>query len=132
LRLFPAFFNEIATACSTAFCFVAGWLLPIDPSFSHSCTSVLILLLTTAWLDPFLSGMTFLQSVELHSTKLCHLRGRAPQVALDDRSALMTSPQYDIARGARPMPLFSASQPVHTVRFRTSGKIFFTLAARRN
>jgi hypothetical protein len=42
----------------------------------------LILLLTTAWLVPFLSGMTFLQSVELHSAKLHHLRGRVPQVGL--------------------------------------------------
>src|SRR5665647_1360840 len=79
LRFFPALFNEIATACLTAFCFVAGWLLPIDPSSSHSCTSVLILLLTTVWLDPFFSGMTFLQSVESFSEKLCRLRGPVPR-----------------------------------------------------
>ena len=82
LRLFPAFFNEITTAYSTAFCFVAGWLLPIDPSSSHSCISVLILLLTTAWLVPFFSGMIFLQSVELHLLKLRQCRGRVPRVGL--------------------------------------------------
>jgi hypothetical protein len=44
------------------FFFVGGWLVPIDPSFFHSCTIVLILLLTTDWLNPFLSGMISLLS----------------------------------------------------------------------
>ena len=52
----------MATACLIAFFFVGGWLVPIDPSFFQSSTSVLILLLTTDWLDPFLSGMLFLLS----------------------------------------------------------------------
>jgi hypothetical protein len=47
----------MATACLIAFFFVGGWLVPIDPSFFQSSTSVLILLLTIDWLDPFLSGM---------------------------------------------------------------------------
>ena len=38
--------------------------MPIDPSFFQSSTSVLILLLTTDWLDPFLRGMIFLLSPE--------------------------------------------------------------------
>ncbi|MDP3617196.1 MAG: hypothetical protein Q8R49_05185, partial [Rhodoferax sp.] len=54
--------NAMATACWIAFFFVGGWLVPIDPSFFQSFTSVLILLLTTDWLDPFLSGMLFLLS----------------------------------------------------------------------
>jgi hypothetical protein len=54
--------NAMATACLIAFFFVGGWLVPIDPSFFQSSTSVLILLLTTDWLDPFLSGMLFLLS----------------------------------------------------------------------
>ncbi|HEY5581835.1 MAG TPA: hypothetical protein VIK56_11865 [Rhodoferax sp.] len=58
----PAVANAIATACLIAFFFVGGWLVPIDPSFFQSSTSVLILLLTTDWLDPFLSGMLFLLS----------------------------------------------------------------------
>ncbi|HEX7455448.1 MAG TPA: hypothetical protein VF296_05330 [Gallionella sp.] len=60
LRLLPALSNAMATACLIAFFFVGGWLVPIDPSFFHSSTSVLILLLTTDWLDPFLSGIIFL------------------------------------------------------------------------
>jgi hypothetical protein len=47
-----------------AFFFVGGWLVPIDPSFFQSSTSVLILLLTTDWLDPFLSGILFLHSAK--------------------------------------------------------------------
>ena len=47
----------MATACLIAFFFVDGWLVPIDPSFFQSSTSVLILLLTIDRLDPFLSGM---------------------------------------------------------------------------
>lgn len=62
LRLLPALPNAMATACLIAFFFVSGWLLPIDPSFFQSSTSVLILLLTTDWLDPFLRGMLFLLS----------------------------------------------------------------------
>src|SRR5665811_572032 len=54
----------MATACLIAFFFVGGWLVPIDPSFFQSSTSVLILLLTTDWLDPFLRGMLFLLSAE--------------------------------------------------------------------
>ena len=38
--------------------------MPIDPSWFQSSTSVLILLLTTDWLDPFLSGMVFLLTAE--------------------------------------------------------------------
>src|ERR1019366_2207557 len=64
-RLLPALANAMATACLIAFFFVGGWLVPIDPSFFPSSTSVLILLLTTDWLDPFLSGMIFLPSTEL-------------------------------------------------------------------
>src|ERR1035437_8006485 len=60
----------MATACLIAFPLVAGWLLPIDPFFFQSSTSVLILLLTTAWLVPFLSGMACLQSAESHSVRL--------------------------------------------------------------
>jgi hypothetical protein len=52
----------MATACLIAFFFVDGWLVPIDPSFFQSSTSVLMLLLTTARLDPFLSGMAILLS----------------------------------------------------------------------
>ena len=63
-RILPALPNAIATACLIAFFFVVGWLVPIDPSFFQSSTSVLILLLTTDWLLPLLSGMTFLQSAE--------------------------------------------------------------------
>jgi NADH:ubiquinone oxidoreductase subunit H len=62
LRFLPAFANAIATACSIAFFFVGGWLVPIDPSFFQSSTNVLILLLTTDWLDPFLSGTMFLSA----------------------------------------------------------------------
>src|SRR5450759_486444 len=54
----------MATACLIAFFLVVGCLAPIDPSFFQSSTSVLILLLTTDWLDPFLSGMIFLPSTE--------------------------------------------------------------------
>src|ERR1035437_10161738 len=54
----------MATACLIAFFFVGGWLVPIDPSFFQSSTSVLILLLTTDWLDPFFSGIIFLPSAE--------------------------------------------------------------------
>jgi hypothetical protein len=54
----------MATACLMAFFLDGGWLVPIDPSFFQSSTSVLILLLTTAWLDPFLSGTIFLLSAE--------------------------------------------------------------------
>jgi hypothetical protein len=60
LRLFPALSNAMAMACLIAFSFVGGWLVPIDPSFFQSSTSVLILRLTIDWLDPFLSGMIFL------------------------------------------------------------------------
>lgn len=63
-RLLPALVKAMATACLTAFFFVCGWLVPIDPSFFQSSTSVLILLLTTDWLDPFLSGMVVLQCAE--------------------------------------------------------------------
>ncbi len=59
-RLLPALVNAMATACLIAFFLVGGWLLPIDPSFFQSSTSVLILLLTTDWLAPFLSGMMFI------------------------------------------------------------------------
>src|ERR1035437_4066713 len=67
----------MATACLIAFFFVGGWLVPIDPSFFQSSTSVLILLLTTDWLDPFLSGMVFLLSAEsmrraLHQSRRCN------------------------------------------------------------
>jgi hypothetical protein len=65
LRLLPALANAMATACLIAFFFVGGWLVPIDPSFFQSSTSVLILLLTTVLLVPFLSGMIFLQTAEL-------------------------------------------------------------------
>src|SRR5450759_981601 len=54
----------MATACLIAFFLVGGWLVPIDPSFFHSSTSVLILPLTTDWSDPFLSGMIFPLSAE--------------------------------------------------------------------
>lgn len=56
-RLLPALDNAMATACLTAFVFVGGWLVPIDPSFFQSSTNVLMLLLTTDLLDPVLSGM---------------------------------------------------------------------------
>src|SRR5471030_691485 len=67
----------MATACLIAFFFVGGWLVPIDPSSFHSCTSVLILLLTTDWLNPFLSGIIFLLSAELigrvfHQSRRCN------------------------------------------------------------
>ena len=65
LRLLPALANAMATACLIAFFFVGGWLVPIDPSFSHSSTSILILLLTADRPDPFLSGMLYLLSAEL-------------------------------------------------------------------
>ena len=65
LRLLPALSIAMATACLIAFFFVAGWLVPIEPSFFYSSTSVLILLLTTDWVDPFLSGMIFLLFEEL-------------------------------------------------------------------
>src|SRR5665647_204054 len=73
----------MATACLIAFFFVGGWLVPIDPSFFHSSTSVLILLLTTDWLDPFLSGMIFLLSVEsigraFHQSRRCNRIGIRP------------------------------------------------------
>ena len=64
LRLLPAFPSAMATACLITFFFVGGWLVPIDPSFFQSSTSVLMLLLTTDWLDPFLRGMLFLLSAE--------------------------------------------------------------------
>src|ERR1035437_7566278 len=64
LRLLPALPNAMATACLIAFFFVGGWLAPIDPSFFQSSTSVLMLLLTTDWLDPFLSSMIFLLSAD--------------------------------------------------------------------
>jgi hypothetical protein len=54
--------SAIATACLIAFFFVGGWLVPIDPSFFQLSTNVLILLLTTDWRDPCLSGMQFLLS----------------------------------------------------------------------
>src|SRR5450759_295815 len=77
LRLFPDLANAMATACLIAFFFVGGWLAPIDPSFFQSSTSVLILLLTTGWLDPFLSGMIFLLSAAsigraLHQSRRCN------------------------------------------------------------
>jgi hypothetical protein len=67
----------MATACLIAFFFVGGWLVPIDPSFFQSSTSVLILPLTADWLDPFLSGMIFLLSAEsigraLHQSRRCN------------------------------------------------------------
>jgi hypothetical protein len=64
LRLVPALDSAMATACLIAFFLVGGWLVPIEPSFFHSSTSVLILPLTTDWLDHFLSGMTILLSAE--------------------------------------------------------------------
>ena len=64
LRLLPALANAMATACLIAFFLVVGWLVPIAPSFFQSSTSVLILLLTTGWLDPFLSGTIFLLTSE--------------------------------------------------------------------
>src|SRR5487761_2032135 len=77
LRLFPALPNAMATACLIAFFFVGGWLVPIDPSFFQSSTSVLILLLTTDWLAPFLSGMIFLLSADsigraFHQSRRCN------------------------------------------------------------
>jgi hypothetical protein len=60
LRLLPALANAMAMACLIAFFFVGGRLVPIDPSCFQSSTSVLILLLTTDWLVPFLSGMLYL------------------------------------------------------------------------
>jgi hypothetical protein len=65
LRLLPALAKAMATACLIAFFFVNGWLVPIDPSFSHSSNSSLILLLTADWPDPFLSGTLFLLPAEL-------------------------------------------------------------------
>jgi len=64
LRLLPALLNAMATACLIAFFLVGGWLVPIDPSFLQSSTSVLMLLLTTDWLDPFLRGMLFLLAAD--------------------------------------------------------------------
>jgi hypothetical protein len=64
LRLLPALVNAIATACLIALFLVGGWLVPIDPSFFQSSTNVLMLLLTTDWVDPFLSGMIVLLSAE--------------------------------------------------------------------
>src|ERR1039458_1900408 len=64
LRLLSALPNAMATACLIAFFFVGGCLVPIDASFFQSSTSVLILLLTTDWLDPFLRGMILLLSPE--------------------------------------------------------------------
>src|SRR5450759_5543864 len=77
LRLLPALPNAMATACLIAFFFVDGWLAPIDPSFFQSSTSVLMLLLTTDWLDPFLSGMIFLLSADsigraLYQSRRCN------------------------------------------------------------
>jgi NADH:ubiquinone oxidoreductase subunit H len=76
-RLLPALANAMAMACLTAFSFVGGWLVPIDPSFFQSSTSVLILLLTIDWLAPFLSGMIFLllvASIEyaFHQSRRCN------------------------------------------------------------
>jgi hypothetical protein len=59
VRVLPALANEMATACLIAFFFVCGWLLTIDPSVFHSSTSILILLLTTDRLEPFLSGVCY-------------------------------------------------------------------------
>jgi hypothetical protein len=56
--------NAMATACLIAFFFVGGWLVPIDPSFFQSSTSVLILLLMTDRPGPFLSGMFFVPFAE--------------------------------------------------------------------
>jgi hypothetical protein len=64
LRLFPALVNAMATACVIAFFLVGGRLVPIDPSFFQSSTSVLILLLTTDRLAPLLSGMMFILVAE--------------------------------------------------------------------
>src|ERR1039458_9861628 len=77
LRLLPALPNAMATACLIAFFFVGGWLAPIDPSFFQSSTSVLMLLLTTDWLDPFLRRMVFLLSADsigraFHQSRRCN------------------------------------------------------------
>jgi hypothetical protein len=77
LRLLPALPNAMATACLIALFFVGGWLVPIDPSFFQSSTSVLMLLLTTDWLDPFLSGMISLLFAEsigraLYQSRRCN------------------------------------------------------------
>ena len=63
----------MATACLTAFVFVGGWLVPIDPSFFQSSTNVLMLLLTTDLLDPFLSGMFDLPGEERPLNDRCRV-----------------------------------------------------------
>jgi hypothetical protein len=72
-RTLPAFDNAIATACLTAFVFVGGWLVPIDPSLFQSSTNVLMLLLTTNLLDPVLSGMLGLLGEELQPNGHCRV-----------------------------------------------------------
>ena len=69
MRLLPALPNAIATACLIAFFFVAGWLAPIDPLVFQPSTSVLILLLTSDWPDPFLIGMLVLLSTNSRVTR---------------------------------------------------------------
>src|SRR5665647_33634 len=92
----------MATACSIAFFMVGGWLVPINPFFFHSSTSVLILLLMTNWLDPFLSGMIFLLSAESIG-RAFHQSRRCTRIEIRPVSTFKYSPstQLPVARSDR-------------------------------
>lgn len=110
MRLFPAFFMEIATACFTAFFFVLGWLVPMEPFFSHSLTNVLILLLTTVELVPFFNGMIFLLPKKFY-----------PRLKIRDLNYIA------VPNPTRVLNLFSLLYIRATVRYRTSKKNFLVI-----